>query len=58
VSTIILLLLTGLGLAGLYFLVAAGLSLVFGLADVLNFAHGLFLSVGAYAHGGPRPACD
>jgi branched-chain amino acid transport system permease protein len=48
-STIALLTLTGLGLAGLYFLVASGLSLVFGLADVLNFAHGLFLSVGAYA---------
>ena len=48
-STVILLSLTGLGLAGLYFLVASGLSLVFGLADVLNFAHGLFLSVGAYA---------
>jgi branched-chain amino acid transport system permease protein len=49
VSTFVLLTLTGLGLAGLYFLVASGLSLVFGLADVLNFAHGLFLSVGAYA---------
>jgi branched-chain amino acid transport system permease protein len=49
VSTIVLLALTGLGLAALYFLVASGLSLVFGLADVLNFAHGLFLSVGAYA---------
>lgn len=48
-STIVLLTLTGLGLAALYFLVASGLSLVFGLADVLNFAHGLFLSVGAYA---------
>ena len=48
-STFILLVLTGLGLAALYFLVASGLSLVFGLADVLNFAHGLFLSVGAYA---------
>jgi branched-chain amino acid transport system permease protein len=48
VSTTILLALTGLGLAALYFLVASGLSLVFGLADVLNFAHGLFLSVGAY----------
>jgi len=47
-STIVLLSLTGLGLAALYFLVASGLSLVFGLADVLNFAHGLFLSVGAY----------
>jgi branched-chain amino acid transport system permease protein len=48
-STIVLLTLTGLGLAGLYFLVASGLSLVFGLADVLNFAHGLFLSIGAFA---------
>jgi branched-chain amino acid transport system permease protein len=48
-STVVLLALTGLGLAGLYYLVASGLSLVFGLADVLNFAHGLFLSVGAYA---------
>jgi branched-chain amino acid transport system permease protein len=48
-STVVLLTATGLGLAALYFLVAAGLSLVFGLAGVLNFAHGLFLSVGAYA---------
>jgi branched-chain amino acid transport system permease protein len=48
-STTVLLAVTGLGLAALYFLVASGLSLVFGLADVLNFAHGLFLSVGAYA---------
>ena len=47
-STFVLLTLTGLGLAALYFLVASGLALVFGLADVLNFAHGLFLSVGAY----------
>jgi branched-chain amino acid transport system permease protein len=48
-GTVVLLTLTGLGLAALYFLIASGLSLVFGLADVLNFAHGLFLSVGAYA---------
>lgn len=48
-STVVLLAVTGLGLAALYFLVASGLSLVFGLADVLNFAHGLFLSLGAYA---------
>jgi branched-chain amino acid transport system permease protein len=48
-STVLLLTLTGLGLAALYFLIASGLSLVFGLAGVLNFAHGLFLSVGAYA---------
>jgi branched-chain amino acid transport system permease protein len=48
-STVVLLTLTGLGLAALYFLIASGLSLVFGLAGVLNFAHGLFLSIGAYA---------
>jgi branched-chain amino acid transport system permease protein len=48
-ATVVLLTATGLGLAALYFLIAAGLSLVFGLAGVLNFAHGLFLSVGAYA---------
>ena len=48
-GTLVLLTLTGLGLAALYFLIASGLSLVFGLAGVLNFAHGLFLSVGAYA---------
>ncbi|NUT33557.1 MAG: branched-chain amino acid ABC transporter permease [Hamadaea sp.] len=48
-STLMTLTATGLGLAALYFLIASGLSLVFGLADVLNFAHGLFLSVGAYA---------
>src|SRR5689334_23516578 len=48
-STVVLLTATGLGLAALYFLIAAGLSLIFGLADVLNFAHGLFLGVGAYA---------
>jgi branched-chain amino acid transport system permease protein len=48
-STLILLVLTGLGLGALYFLVASGLSLIFGLMDVLNFAHGAFLTAGAYA---------
>jgi branched-chain amino acid transport system permease protein len=47
-STIVLLTVTGLGLAALYFLVASGLSLIFGLMGVLNFAHGAFLTVGAY----------
>ncbi len=47
-SVIVLLTLTGLGLGALYFLVASGLSLIFGLMDVLNFAHGALLSVGAY----------
>jgi branched-chain amino acid transport system permease protein len=49
VSTIILLVLTGLALAAMYFLLAAGLSLIFGLMDVLNFAHGAFFTWGAYA---------
>ncbi|MFJ4438338.1 branched-chain amino acid ABC transporter permease [Streptomyces sp. NPDC088923] len=48
-STVVLLVLTGLGLGALYFLVASGLSLIFGLMDVLNFAHGALLSIGAYS---------
>lgn len=47
-STVVLLGLTGIGLGGLYFLVASGLSLIFGLMRVLNFAHGGFLLLGAY----------
>ena len=48
-TTFLLLTVTGLGLAALYFMVASGLSLIYGLMDVLNFAHGVFLTVGAYA---------
>ena len=48
-SDILILTITGLGLAGLYFLVASGLSLIYGLMGILNFAHGAFLAVGAYA---------
>lgn len=48
-STLVLLTVTGLGLAALYFLVASGLSLIFGLMDVLNFAHGGVVAVGGYA---------
>ena len=47
-SVFVLLTLTGLGLGALYFLVASGLSLIFGLMDVLNFAHGALLAIGAY----------
>lgn len=46
-STVILLLVTGLGLGALYFLVASGLSLIYGLMGVLNFAHGAFLTLAA-----------
>ena len=48
-STFFLLTITGLGLGALYFLIASGLSLIYGLMGVLNFAHGAFLTVGAYA---------
>lgn len=48
-STLILILVTGVGLGALYFLVASGLSLIYGLMHVLNFAHGAFLTAGAYA---------
>lgn len=47
-SDLVLITLTGLGLGALYFLVASGLSLIFGLMGVLNFAHGAFLTAGAY----------
>jgi branched-chain amino acid transport system permease protein len=47
-STFIVLTVTGLGLGAMYFLIAAGLSLIYGLMGVLNFAHGFFLTVGAY----------
>lgn len=47
-STVVLLLVTGLGLGALYFLVASGLSLIYGLMGVLNFAHGSFLTLGAF----------
>jgi branched-chain amino acid transport system permease protein len=49
VSTFLLLTITGFGLGAMYFLIASGLSLIYGLMGVLNFAHGAFISVGSYA---------
>ncbi len=48
-TTFVLLTITGLGLGAMYFLVASGLSLIYGLMGVLNFAHGAFITIGAYA---------
>lgn len=42
-------LVNGLGLSGLYIMVALGLTLVFSVMRILNFAHGEFYMVGAYA---------
>ena len=49
VPTAVSILLSGITLAALYFLVASGISIIFGLMDVLNFAHGSFFMLGAYA---------
>src|SRR5438874_6980848 len=38
----------GLAMGMIIFIIASGLTLVFGLMDVLNFGHGAFISVGAY----------
>ncbi|HET7197574.1 MAG TPA: branched-chain amino acid ABC transporter permease [Burkholderiales bacterium] len=38
----------GLAMGMMIFMMACGLTLVFGLMDVLNFAHGVFISFGAY----------
>jgi hypothetical protein len=47
-QTFVLLLVTGLGLSGVYFLIASGLSLIFGLMDLLDLAHGLVFTAGSY----------
>ena len=39
---------TGLVLGGLYVLIAIGLSIIFGLLGIVNFAHGNFFALGAY----------
>jgi branched-chain amino acid transport system permease protein len=40
--------LAGLAMGLIIFIIASGLTLVFGLMDVLNFGHGLFIAVGAF----------
>ena len=52
-STFVLLTITGLGLGAMYFLVASGLSLIYGLMGVLNFAHGVFITVRRTRCGSP-----
>ena len=39
----------GLAMGMMIFIMSSGLTLVFGLMDVLNFGHGAFVAVGAYA---------
>ncbi len=47
-STWVTLTVAGIAMGLLIFIMASGLTLVFGLMDVMNFAHGLFIAIGAY----------
>lgn len=47
-SSVSMAMLTGLTTAMLIFLVASGLTLIFGSLKILNFAHGVFYMLGAY----------
>jgi branched-chain amino acid transport system permease protein len=47
-ATWLTLTLAGLATGMMIFIIASGLTLVFGLMDVLNFGHGAFIGVGAY----------
>ena len=47
-STWLTLTVAGLAMGMIIFITASGLTLVFGLMDVLNFGHGVFIALGAY----------
>ena len=47
-STWITLTAAGLAMGMIIFIIASGLTLIFGLMDVLNFGHGVFIALGAY----------
>ncbi|MGO4151563.1 branched-chain amino acid ABC transporter permease [Cupriavidus sp. YAF13] len=47
-STWLTLTIAGLAMGMIVFVVSSGLTLVFGLMDVLNFGHGAFIALGAY----------
>jgi branched-chain amino acid transport system permease protein len=47
-STWVTLTVAGLAMGMMIFVMASGLTLIFGLMDVLNFGHGAFIAIGAY----------
>jgi branched-chain amino acid transport system permease protein len=47
----------GLMLGLLYALIAVGLALIFGVLEIINFAHGEFLTLGAFAMALALPVC-
>jgi branched-chain amino acid transport system permease protein len=48
VSTFVTLTAAGIAMGMMIFVMASGLTLAFGMMDVLNFGHGAFISLGAY----------
>ena len=48
-NLVLLQVVTGIALGSVYVLLAIGLSLIFGMLTVVNFAHGAYFMVGAYA---------
>ena len=48
-SLILMQVIFGLSIGAIYVLLAGGLSIILGLLDVVNFAHGIFYMLGAYA---------
>ena len=53
VDTWLTLSVAGLAMGMIIFIMASGLTLVFGLMDVLNFGHGVFIALGAFV----APVC-
>jgi branched-chain amino acid transport system permease protein len=47
-STWLTLTIAGIAMGMIIFIIASGLTLVFGLMDVLNFGHGVFIAIGAF----------
>jgi branched-chain amino acid transport system permease protein len=47
-STWVTLTMAGLAMGMIIFIIASGLTLIFGLMDVLNFGHGVFIALGAF----------
>jgi branched-chain amino acid transport system permease protein len=47
-STWLTLTIAGLAMGMIIFVIASGLTLIFGLMDVLNFGHGVFIALGAF----------
>lgn len=48
INLLVLTILNGIAVGLLYVLISAGLSVIFGLTEIINFAHGVFYMLGAY----------